>query len=74
MELVRGLGVEIATSANLVQYFEARWTKEQFEGHLEAGRRVDRVRREAFERIGEKLRASRACHRMGHPAVHRQTL
>jgi Xaa-Pro aminopeptidase len=58
VELVRGLGVEIATSANLVQYFEARWSKEQLEGHLEAGRRVDRVRREAFERIGAKLRAS----------------
>jgi len=58
IELVRGLGVEIATSANLVQYFEARWTQAQFEGHLEAGRRVDRVRREAFARIGEKLRAS----------------
>jgi Xaa-Pro dipeptidase len=58
IELIRGLGVEIATSANLVQYFEARWSKEQLEGHLEAGRRVDRVRREAFERIGAKLRAS----------------
>ncbi len=58
VELVRSLGVEIATSANLVQYFEARWSKEQLEGHLEAGRRVDKVRREAFERIGEKLRAS----------------
>jgi Xaa-Pro dipeptidase len=58
IELIRGLGVEIATSANLVQYFEARWSKEQLEGHLEAGRRVDRVRREAFEKIGAKLRAS----------------
>jgi len=58
IELIRGLGVEIATSANMVQYFEARWSKAQFEGHLEAGRRVDRVRREAFERIGEKLRAA----------------
>jgi Xaa-Pro dipeptidase len=58
IELIRGLGVEIATSANLVQSFEARWSNEQLEGHLEAGRRVDRVRREAFERIGEKLRAS----------------
>lgn len=58
IELIRGLGIEIATSANLVQYFEARWSKAQLEGHLEAGRRVDRVRREAFEKIGEKLRAS----------------
>src|SRR5580692_2957155 len=58
VELIRGLGVEIATSANLVQYFEARWSQAQLEQHLEAGRRVDRVRREAFELIGAKLRAS----------------
>ncbi|HVO97439.1 MAG TPA: M24 family metallopeptidase [Bryobacteraceae bacterium] len=58
IELIRSLGVEIATSANLVQYFEARWSEAQLEGHLEAGRRVDKVRREAFERIGTKLRAS----------------
>jgi Xaa-Pro dipeptidase len=58
IELIRGLGVEIVTSANLVQYFEARWSQAQLEQHLEAGRRVDRVRREAFELIGAKLRAS----------------
>jgi Xaa-Pro dipeptidase len=58
IELIRSLGVDIATSANLVQYFEARWSQAQLEGHLEAGRRVDKVRAEAFQRIGEKLRAS----------------
>ncbi len=57
IELVRGLGLEIATSANLIQYFEARWTTEQLESHLEAGRRIDRIRRESFERIGAKQRA-----------------
>src|SRR5580704_17858056 len=34
IELVRGLGVEIVTSANLIQIFEAVWTKEQLEMHL----------------------------------------
>ncbi|MGH7248070.1 MAG: M24 family metallopeptidase, partial [Pseudomonadota bacterium] len=57
LELVRGCGVEVSSSANLVQYFEARWSHEQLESHLEAGRRVDLVRRHAFERIGEKLRS-----------------
>jgi Xaa-Pro dipeptidase len=56
VELVRGLGVQVATSANLIQYFESKWTREQLESHLEAGRRVDRIRKEAFERIGAKLR------------------
>lgn len=56
VELIRSMGVEIASSANLIQYFEARWTAEQLESHIEAGRRVDRIRREAFERIGERQR------------------
>ena len=56
VELVRGQGVEVASSAELIQYFEARWTAEALESHLEAGRRVDRVRREAFENIGASLR------------------
>ena len=55
LELVRGTGVEVVTSANLIQQFEARWTAEQFEMHLEAGRRVDRVRAAAFQRIGSVL-------------------
>ena len=57
LELVRGLGVDVASSANLIQYFEAQWTARQLEDHLEAGRRVDRVRAEAFARLSAKLRA-----------------
>ena len=56
VELVRGLGVEVVTSAELIQHFEARWTPEALESHLEAGRRVDGVRREAFALIGERTR------------------
>jgi Xaa-Pro dipeptidase len=51
IELVRAAGVDIASSVDLVQHFEARWTSSQLESHLEAGRRVDRVRTEAFDRI-----------------------
>lgn len=58
LELVRGAGVEIATSANLVQLFEARWTAAQLEMHLEAGRRVDRVRADAFQKIAAALAAN----------------
>jgi Xaa-Pro dipeptidase len=60
LELVRSAGVEVVTSANLVQLFEARWTAEQLEMHLEAGRRVDRIRGEAFQTIGAALKANRA--------------
>ena len=56
LELVRSLGVEIVSSANLIQLFESRWTDEQLEMHLEAGRRVDAVRGAAFEKIAESIR------------------
>ncbi|HTW67321.1 MAG TPA: M24 family metallopeptidase [Bryobacteraceae bacterium] len=58
IELVRSTGVEVVTSADLVQLFEARWTAGQLEMHLEAGRRVDRVRAEAFQKIAAALAAS----------------
>ena len=57
VERIRALGVEVLSSADLVQYFEARWSDAQLESHLEAGRRVDAVLRSAFEEIGARLRA-----------------
>lgn len=57
VELVRSLGAEVVSSADLIQYFEARWNEEKLESHLEAGRRVDAIRRQAFQMAGEKLRA-----------------
>jgi Xaa-Pro dipeptidase len=57
MELVRSLGVEVVSSAELIQAFEARWTAEALESHLEAGRRVDRVRAAAFELVRQRTRS-----------------
>jgi Xaa-Pro aminopeptidase len=48
--------VEVVTAAELIQIFEARWTPEALETHLEAGHRVDRVRAAAFELIRERTR------------------
>ena len=56
IELVRSLGLEIVSSANLVQEFEATWNQAKLDSHLEAGKRVDKVRRTAFEHIGDCLR------------------
>ncbi|MGD0498984.1 MAG: M24 family metallopeptidase [Bryobacteraceae bacterium] len=56
VELVRSLGIEVVTSAELIQTFEARWTPEALDAHLEAGRRVDRIRAEAFALIRERTR------------------
>ncbi len=57
VDLIRNIGKDVVTSASLVQYFDARWSEEQLEMHREAGRKVDRVRRQAFEETGNKIRA-----------------
>jgi Xaa-Pro aminopeptidase len=57
VELVRGTGVDVVSSANLIQQFEARWSQANLDSHLEAGKKVDAVRRDAFRLVGEKLRA-----------------
>jgi Xaa-Pro dipeptidase len=57
LELIRSFRKEVVTSADLVQIFEACWRSEQVEMHLEAGKKVDQVRREAFDLIGERIRA-----------------
>ena len=56
VELIRAQSVEVLTSANLVQIFEAKWTQEKLESHLAAGVLVDEVRRAAFLEIGDRLR------------------
>jgi Xaa-Pro aminopeptidase len=55
VELVRDLGVEVVTSAELIQEFEAALNDQQFQSHLDAGKLVDKVRAGAFRFIGEKL-------------------
>jgi Xaa-Pro aminopeptidase len=38
VEIVKGFGKNVVSSANLVQYFEARWSQEQLQTHREASR------------------------------------
>lgn len=65
VELVSSLGVEVVSSAELIQTFEARWTPAQLELHLEAGRRVDRIRDEAFDFIKTTTRSGQAIDEYG---------
>jgi Xaa-Pro aminopeptidase len=55
MELVRDHDVEVVTSAELVQEFEACLTETEFATHIEAGKRVDKVCAGAFRFMSEKL-------------------
>jgi Xaa-Pro dipeptidase len=56
IELIRKLKKKVVSSADLVQKFEASWTPEQLESHIAAGRIVDRVTREAFQRAASFVR------------------
>lgn len=59
LELVRSCGVEVVSSAELIQHFEARLNERSLETHLTAGKIVDRIRGEAFQFIADGLRAKR---------------
>ncbi|HET9553785.1 MAG TPA: Xaa-Pro peptidase family protein [Anaeromyxobacteraceae bacterium] len=56
LEVVRGLGVEVVSSAELVQHFLCRWSPAQVESHRRALAGIDAAKDAAFERIGELLR------------------
>src|SRR5579862_6748174 len=51
VELVKSCGVEVVSSADLVQRFEATWPEEQWQSHLAAGRVVHESVRAAFAAI-----------------------
>jgi Xaa-Pro aminopeptidase len=57
IEMIHSMGIDVVTSANLIQFFESRWNERQLENHLEAGRRIDKIRADAFARISSKVRA-----------------
>jgi Xaa-Pro dipeptidase len=59
VELVRKLGSKVESSADLVQVFEASWSPEQLQSHLDAGKIVDRITSAAFARAGEIVRAGK---------------
>jgi Xaa-Pro aminopeptidase len=56
VELVKGCGVKVVTSADLVQKYEACWTSGQLQSHLVAGKAVDRIVREAFALAAKGVR------------------
>ena len=61
VELVRLCGVEVLTSADLVQRFEAVWSAEQYASHTRAARAVREVVDAAFAAIRRGVRAEKAC-------------
>jgi Xaa-Pro aminopeptidase len=59
VEVVKSCGVEVVSSADLVQQFEASWSEEQWQSHLAAGQVVHRAVRVGFAAIGDAVRAGK---------------
>ena len=56
VEMVRGLGVEVVSSADTVQYATQRWSAADLLSHREAAGRLDSIVQDAFRYIGERLK------------------
>src|SRR5207237_2490683 len=59
IELVRGAGAKVMSSADLVQKYEACWTDAQLDSHLSAGTAIDRIVRGAFQQAAEHVRQNK---------------
>ena len=55
LELVRGLGVHVVSSADTVQYAAQRWTADQLASHQTAADALGVIVRQTFDRIGDNL-------------------
>ncbi len=59
IELVRSTGVTVVSSADIVQWFEARLSAAALSYHLEAARHLQAAMERAFHLIGQSARARR---------------
>ncbi len=58
IDLLRGLGKNIVSSADLVAQFEATWTEEQIKTHFAARDAIDAITSAAFKEIGRRVRSN----------------
>src|SRR5438874_4740245 len=57
IELIRSFGVELVSSAELVQRFEAVFSPAQHQMHVEASDKMHRIIQDAFAEIARRIRA-----------------
>ncbi len=58
VDMIRGLGKNIVSAADLIAQFEATLTEEQIKSHFAARDVIDAVTAEAFKEIGRRVRAA----------------
>jgi len=56
IELVRGMGKNVVSAADLIAQFEATWTDAQIQTHFAARDAVDNITTAAFAEIGRRVR------------------
>ena len=60
IELIKGFGVEVVSSADLVAGFQARLSKDQMESHRLAARNLIEIKSRAHDFIAEALKSGKA--------------
>jgi Xaa-Pro aminopeptidase len=65
VELVRSFGIDVVSSADLVQRFEAVWSRDQLDTHLYAARNLREIVDEAFREVGRRVRKGIAADEFG---------
>ena len=58
IDAVRAMGIEVVSSGDLVQRFEATWSKAQLTSHESASDKLHRIKDKAFALISERLESS----------------
>jgi len=56
LDLIRGLGKNVVSSADLVAQFQATWTEDQIKSHFAARDAIDAITGAAFKEIGKRAR------------------
>ena len=56
IEMVRSFGVDVASSGDLIQQFEARWDDAAMATHRAASEKLYRIKDRAFEEVARRLR------------------
>jgi Xaa-Pro dipeptidase len=60
IEAVRQLGIDVGSSGDLVQRFEAVWTDEAHKSHIAASERLYRIKDRAFQLVRERMQSATA--------------
>jgi Xaa-Pro aminopeptidase len=56
IELMRSMGVDVRSSGDLIQQFEARWSEAAIATHRAASEKLYRIKDQAFEEVTRRLR------------------